>query len=226
MNTKIMTLSICASLGVASAANAAGPAPTNLSLMPLKAGQTANFAFSFDGKFGQPQDEIVDDHFAIRLEPSDAVTVTTAVLKPTSLSGKRASDGQITVTDQATPAGDLIVDYNTIVLFTQHAPKSFQPGDTWASHFLVRTSPDSTLDTPVKITVKSANASAITLDADGAGSGTLYFKGFTFPIDVNVHASATFGADGAFRFADFAAKELTQMGAGPTISYSWRVAAQ
>lgn len=199
-------------------------AGAQLGVQPRTAGESAAFTFAFEGKFGPANHEVFGDNVAFRLDGTDAVTVTGEKSTPHTITVKRGGDGQLTVPKDTSQLGDLIYDYNTLVKIAAQMPKPPAAGATWKAQIPVRVSPESWTDVPVDVKIVDVAGGVVTIDARGKKEALLFFKGFTFPIDVTVHVTESFGADGRLGGATFNADELTQGGMGPTISYNWKIA--
>jgi hypothetical protein len=191
-------------------------------VQPRSPAEDAAFTFAFDGHFGPSSHELFSDNVAFRLGGNDDVTVTGEKSTPHTLTVKRGSDGQLAIPKETSQLGDLIYDYNTLVKVAAQMPKSPAAGASWKTQIPVRVSPDTWADVPIDVRVVNAAIGGATLEANGTKEATLFYKGFTFPIDVTVHATETFGADGRLGSATFKADELTQGGLGPKISYNWK----
>jgi hypothetical protein len=213
-----LTLAAALALALPSLASA-GP---QIGVQPRSSGESAAFGFAFEGKFGPSSHELFTDSVAFRLDGADAVTVTGEKSTPHSITTKRAGDGQLALPKDASQLGDLIYDYNAVVKIAAQLPKSPAAGAAWKSVIPVRVSPDTWADVPVDVKVVDATAGAVSIDATGTKEATLFYKGFTFPIDVTVHMTESFGTDGRLAGATFNADELTQGGMGPKISYNWK----
>jgi hypothetical protein len=200
-------------------------ASPQLGVQPRSAGENAAFTFAFEGKFGPANHELFDDNIAFRLDGTDAVTVTGEKSKPYTLIVKRGGDGQLEIPQSASQLGDLIYDYNALVKVAAQIPKPVAAA-AWTTEIPVRVSPDSWDDVPVAVKVVADADGSASLDATGTKESTLFYKGFTFPIDVTVHVTETFGSNGRLDSATFNADELTQGGMGPKISYNWKIAAR
>jgi hypothetical protein len=213
-------LTLAAALAVTLPALAA--ASPQLGVQPRSTGESAAFTFAFEGKFGPTSHELFGDNVAFRYDAADAVTVTGEKSTPHTITVKRSSDGQLAIPKDASQLGDLIYDYNTIVKIAAQMPRPPAAGAPWKTQIPVRVSPDTWADVQVDVKVVDAANGVVALDANGKKEATLFFKGFTFPIDVTVHATESFGADGRLGSATFNADELTQGGMGPKISYNWK----
>ena len=191
-------------------------------VQPRTPTEDAAFSFSFDGHFGPTSHELFSDNVAFRLDGNNDVTVTGENSKPHTLTVKRGSDGQLAIPKDPSQLGDLVYDYNTLVKVAAQIPKAPTAGASWKTQIPVRVSPDTWADVPIDVKVISAANGAATLDATGSNEATLFYKGFTFPIDVTVHVTEAFDAAGRLGSATFKADELTQGGLGPKISYNWK----
>lgn len=220
MTKATIGLTLAAALAVTLPALAA--ASPQLGVQPRSTGESAAFTFAFEGKFGPTSHELFGDNVAFRYDAADAVTVTGEKSTPHTITVKRSSDGQLAIPKDASQLGDLIYDYNTIVKIAAQMPRPPAAGATWKTQIPVRVSPDTWADVQVDVKVVDAANGVVALDANGKKEATLFFKGFTFPIDVTVHATESFGADGRLGSATFNADELTQGGMGPKISYNWK----
>ena len=222
MTKATIGLTLAAALAVTLPALAA--ASPQLGVQPRSTGESAAFTFAFEGKFGPTNHELFGDNVAFRYDSADAITVTGEKSTPHTITVKRSSDGQLAIPKEASQLGDLIYDYNTIVKIAAQMPRVPSAGATWKTQIPVRVSPDTWADVQVDVKVVDTAHGVVTLDASGKKESTLFFKGFTFPIDVTVHATESFGADGRLGSATFNADELTQGGMGPKISYNWKFA--
>ncbi len=222
MTTTTIGLTLAAALAVTLPSLAS--ASQQLGVQPRTTGESAAFTFAFEGKFGPTSHELFGDNVAFRLDGTDAVTVTGEKSTPHTITVKRGSDGQLAIPKDASQLGDLIYDYNTLVLIAARSPKVPAAGAAWKTQIPVRVSPDSWADIPVDVKVVDTANGGATLDASGTKEATLFYKGFTFPINVTVHVTESFGADGRLAGATFNADELTQGGMGPKISYNWKFA--
>jgi hypothetical protein len=110
------------------------------------------------------------------------------------------------------------------VKLAQHARR--EPGAAWDAQIPVRLSPDTWQDMPVSVKVAGVTSAGIALEATGHQETTLFFAGFTFPVEVTIHMTETFRPDGRFANADLSVAEVTAGGSGPPISYAWHLGAQ
>jgi hypothetical protein len=225
VNIRAAGVALFLALGALISVSASTLAGNALSVGPYRPGDIAHFTFRFVGKFGQPKDEIASDQIVINWRMHDAVMVTARPAKPASLAGRRDSRGTIVVAKPKTQTGDLVNDYNTIVGLTENARPGLKAGDTWNALLRVRLSPKVSTTVPVVVRVVAFGGGSIVLEAHGQKDGLLFYKGFTFPYNDQLQMRATFTSDGYFRSADFLSTEATNMGQGPTISYTWHFAA-
>jgi hypothetical protein len=198
-------------------------ASTQLGVGPRNAGESAAFTFAFEGRFGPSSHELFGDNVAFRLDRAGEVTVTGEKSLPHTITTTRGSDGQLATPKDPSQLGDLIYDYNAAVKLVSQAPKALIAGTAWKTQVPVRVSPDTWSDVTLDVKVTDAGNGNVTIDATGAKEATLFYKGFTFPIDVTVHMTESFGTDGRLGSATFNADELTQGGMGPKISYNWKL---
>ena len=197
-----------------------------LALGPSHPGESASFAFSFEGKYGPQNSEHVDDTVSFKQTAADAVTVSALKLKPLTLSTSRSAAGTYAIPEAPSALGDVIADYDTAVEIAQHATAEFHTGDAWQSKISLRTSPTTWQDVTVDVKVARASAGRVELEAAGHQEATLYFQGYTFPIDVTVHVSEKLTAHNKLASAQLDVNEITAGGSGPPISYNWRLSAK
>jgi hypothetical protein len=217
------TIGLTFAAALAATLPALATASPQMGVQPRSAGEHAAFTFAFEGKFGPANHEFFADNVAFRLDGADVI-VTGEKSTPHVLTVKRGSDGQLGLSKDESQLGDLLYDYNAIVKIAAQMPRVPATGAAWKTEIPVRVSPDTWADIPVDVHVVDTANGGATLDATGQKESTLFFKGFTFPIDVTVHVTESFGADGRLGSATFNADELTQGGMGPKVSYNWKLA--
>ncbi len=197
-----------------------------IALGPTHPGDSASFAFSFDGKYGPQNSEHIEDLVSFKQTAADAITVSAQKLKPLSLATSRSAAGTFAIPEAPSALGDVIADYDTAVKIAQHASADFHAGDTWQSQISLRTSPTNWQDVTVDVKVTRASAGHVELEASGHREATLYFQGYTFPIDVTVRVSEKLAAHNKLASAELAVNEVTAGGSGPPITYNWRLSAK
>jgi hypothetical protein len=217
---------LAASLALVPAHAYAAPPSAVLAFGPAHPGEAATFAFSFDGKYGPKNGEHVDDTISFKQTGSDSVLVSAQRLKPSSIETSRTAAGAFAVPDKSSALADVIVDYNTTIEIARHDAASYHAGDAWQSKIALRTSPDSWENVTLDVKVAKATAAGTELQASGHSESTLFFGGFTFPLDVTVHVTENLDAHGRLDTALLDVKELTNGGSGPPISYNWRLASK
>lgn len=203
-------------LAVTAVGQAAGPGTNNPQLP--RSGDHVAYAFSFEGRFGANQPDTMNDTISIDFTQGQA-TLNSHKMKPLTLQVKANADGSLEAPKAASPLGDIVYDYNAIVSVIVPAPHPLN--GSWKATLPVRVSPDTWNNIPVTVHTKQ-QGDTVELEAVGKHESVLFFKGFTFPINVTATLRETFGSDGHLRSATFLADELTQGGFGPKISYNWR----
>jgi hypothetical protein len=226
MIQRLARFALSALLAASLCANARAANGTALTLQPAHPGEGAAFAFSFEGNFGPSHTERLEDTVSFRRGAGNAVIVNAQQSKPFTITTTRSDDGLLAVPDTPSALGDLIVDYNTIArLVARPGTRSLHAGDEWQTQIPVRVSPTTWQDIPVEVAVSDANDSRVALEAAGHQESTLYFQGFTFPIDVTVHVTEAF-VSGRLASADLSVNEITAGGSGPPIAYAWHFTAR
>ena len=195
-----------------------------LTLQPEHRGDKVALAFNFEGHFGVGRQDKLDDIISIQQKTPGVIVVDAQKCKPFELSTTVDDSGLLAQPSQPSALGDIIIDYNSIVKLAQHARR--EAGAVWQAQIPVRLSPDTWQDMPVDVKVASVTSAGVSLDATGHQEATLYFAGFTFPVDVTVHMAELFRPDGHFANADLSVAEITAGGSGPPISYAWHLSAK
>jgi hypothetical protein len=219
------TALLAASLGLIPAHAFAAPGAV-VALGPSHPGESASFAFTFDGKYGPKNGEHIEDTVSFKQTSADTIAVSAQKLKPLSLSTTRGGDGTFAIPETPSALGDVIADYDTAVKIAQHGAAGFHAGDAWQSQISLRTSPTTWQDVTVDVKVTRAAAGRTELEASGHREATLYFQGYTFPIDVTVHVSEQLAAHDKLASAQLEVNEVTAGGSGPPISYNWRLSSK
>lgn len=201
-------------------ASQAGATDIALVMAPVHPGDRAAFGFTFTGHFsGSP--ETYTDTVVTQLKSDGSVVVNAPQFKPFTLTTKRDSEGLLAPAADPSPLGDILIDLNSVVTLTRHSG-STASGATWQAQIPVRISPDTWHDLPVTVTV-ARDRSSIALAGQGHDETTLFYHGYTFPVDVTLKMNEVFDAHGAFKSADLSVSEVTAGGSGPPISYNWQL---
>jgi hypothetical protein len=218
--SSVLFLGLALALFVTLPVYAAPPPTKKLSIPPSRIGERTSFNFTFEGHFGAKNDEMFADVVSIMLDRNNSATVSAEKLQPLTIGTKRAPDGSLTVSKDPSQLNDVIIDYNSLVGMVVQAPHPLV--GSWTATIPVRVSPDTWNDVPVNVHFIQGQKGGLTIEAAGTLESTLFFKGFTFPIDITVHSKEMFSADGHLGSAMLAVEELTQGGLGPKLSYNWR----